>query len=149
MGLRWRSSAATGAGCWPPAGATPKQPIMGCSGGAKSSTPVVGGALVAAVDAENRVVISTREGAMKTLNLRRDPHATLCSFTDRFFGAWCTVEGTVEILSLPEALEPLVDYYRLTSGEHPDWEDYRLAMHREHRVLVRMTVERSGPTRTG
>ena len=64
-------------------------------------------------------------------------------------GVQRTVEGTVEILSLPEALEPLVDYYRLTSGEHPDWEDYRLAMHREHRVLVRMTVERSGPTRTG
>src|ERR1035437_10254541 len=82
--------------------------------------------VVAAVDAQNRVVISTREGAMKTLNLRRDPHATLCTFTDRFFGAWRTVEGTVEILSLPEALEPLVDYYRLTSGEHPDWEDYRL-----------------------
>ena len=105
--------------------------------------------VVAAVDAQNRVVISTREGAMKTFNLRRDPHATLCTFTDRFFGAWRTVEGTVEILSLPEALEPLVDYYRLVSGEHPDWEDYRLAMHREQRVLLRMTVERSGPTRTG
>ena len=86
---------------------------------------------------------------MKTLNLRRDPHATLCSFTDRFFGAWRTVEGTVEILSLPQAQEPLVDYYRLTTGEHPDREDNRHAMHREHRVLVRMTVERSGPTRTG
>ena len=105
--------------------------------------------VVAAVDAENRVVISTREGAMKTRNLRRDPHATFCSITDRFFGPWRSVEGTVEILSLPEALEPLVDYYRLVSGEHPDWEDYRLAMHREQRVLLRMTVERSGPTRTG
>ena len=105
--------------------------------------------VVAAIDAENRVVISTREGAMKTLNLRRDPHATLCSFTDRFFGARLSVEGAVEILSLPEALEPLVDYYQRTSGEHPDWEDYRLAMHRERRVSLRMTVRRSGPTRTG
>src|ERR1039458_9854095 len=105
--------------------------------------------VVAAVDAENRVVISTREGAMKTLNLRRAPHATLCSFTDRFFGAWRAVEGTVEILSLPEALEPLVDYYRLTSGEHPDWEDYRLAMHPEPRVPVRITGGRRGPTRSG
>ena len=86
---------------------------------------------------------------MKTLNLRRDPHATFCSFTDRFFGAWHAVEGTVEIISLPEALELLVDYYRLTSGEHPDWEDYRHAMRREQRVLLRMTVERSGPTRSG
>jgi PPOX class probable F420-dependent enzyme len=105
--------------------------------------------VVAAVDAENRVVISTREGAMKTLNLRRDPHATFCSFTDRFFGAWHAVEGTVEIISLPEALEPLVDYYQRTAGEHPDWEDYRHAMDREQRVLLRMTVERSGPTRSG
>jgi PPOX class probable F420-dependent enzyme len=105
--------------------------------------------VVAAVDAEDRVVISTREGAMKTLNLRRDPHATLCSFTDRFFGEWHTVEGTVEIVSLPEAMEPLVDYYQRTAGEHPDWEDYRHAMQRERRVLLRMTVQRSGPTRTG
>jgi len=105
--------------------------------------------VVAAVDAEDRVVISTREGAMKTLNLRRDPHATLCSFTDRFFGEWHTVEGTVEIVSLPEAMEPLVDYYQRTAGEHPDWEDYRHAMERERRVLLRMTVERSGPARSG
>jgi PPOX class probable F420-dependent enzyme len=105
--------------------------------------------VVAAVDAETRVVISTREGAMKTLNLRRDPHATLCSFTDRFFGAWRSVEGMVEIVSLPEALEPLVDYYRLTSGEHPDWDEYRRAMEQERRVVLRITVERSGPTRTG
>ena len=105
--------------------------------------------VVAAVDAEDRVVISTREGAMKTLNLRRDPRATLCSFSDPFFGEWHTVEGTVEIVGLPEAMEPLVDYYRRTGGEHPDWTDYRHAMEREHRVLLRMTVERSGPTRTG
>ena len=105
--------------------------------------------VVAAVDGENRVVISTREGAMKTLNLRRDPRGTLCSFTDRFFGEWHSVEGTVEIVSLPEAMEPLVDYYHRTAGEHPDWEDYRRAMEREHRVLLRITMQRSGPARTG
>ena len=105
--------------------------------------------VVATVDAEKRVVISTREGAMKTLNLRRDPRATLCSFTDRFFGEWHSVEGTVEIVSLPEAMELLVDYYQRTAGEHPDWKDYRHAMEREHRVLLRITVERSGPARSG
>ena len=105
--------------------------------------------VVAAVDAEKRVVISTREGAMKTLNLRRDPRGTLCSFTDRFFGEWHSVEGTVEIVSLPEAMELLVDYYQRTAGEHPDWEDYRRAMEREHRVLLRITMQRSGPARTG
>jgi PPOX class probable F420-dependent enzyme len=105
--------------------------------------------VVAAVDAEDRVVISTREGAMKTRNLRRDPHATLCSITDRFFGEWHNVEGPVEIVSLPEAMEPLVDCYRQIAGEHPDWNSFRRAMKRERRVLLRMTVERSGPTRIG
>lgn len=105
--------------------------------------------VVAAVDAQDRVVISTREGAMKTRNLRRDPHAWLCVMSDRFFGEWHGVEGTVEVLSLPEAMEPLVDYYRGVTGEHPDWDEYRTAMEREHRVLLRLRVERSGPTRVG
>ena len=105
--------------------------------------------VVATVDAQDRVVISTREGAMKTRNLRRDPHAWLCVMSDRFFGEWHGVEGTVAVLSLPEAMEPLVDYYRRVAGEHPDWDDYRRAMEREHRVLLRLRVERSGPTRVG
>ncbi|HVC03096.1 MAG TPA: PPOX class F420-dependent oxidoreductase [Candidatus Acidoferrales bacterium] len=102
-----------------------------------------------AVDDESRVVISTRETAMKTRNLRRHPRAGVCAISDRFFGAWYSVEGDVEILSLPEALEPLVDYYRKVSGEHPDWQEYREAMVREQRVLVRITVDRSGPTHSG
>jgi PPOX class probable F420-dependent enzyme len=102
-----------------------------------------------AVDEESRVVISTRETAMKTHNVRRHPRASVCALSDRFFGAWYSVEGDVEILSLPEALEPLVDYYRRVSGEHPDWNDYRDAMVREQRVLLRITVDRSGPTQSG
>jgi PPOX class probable F420-dependent enzyme len=105
--------------------------------------------VMAAVDAESRVVISTREGAMKTLNLRRNPRAALCALSQGFYGEWHTVEGNVEIVSLPEAMEPLVDYYRRVSGEHPDWQDYREAMARERRVLLRITVDRSGPTTQG
>jgi PPOX class probable F420-dependent enzyme len=105
--------------------------------------------VMATVDAASRVVISSRETAIKTANLRRHPHATLCCITERFFGEWHTVDGPVEIVSLPEAMEPLVDYYRRSSGEHPDWADYRAAMERDRRVLLRMTVERSGPTRQG
>jgi PPOX class probable F420-dependent enzyme len=105
--------------------------------------------VLATVDAASRVVISSRETAIKTANLRRTPHATLCCITERFFGEWHTVDGPVEIVSLPEAMEPLVDYYRRSSGEHPDWADYRAAMERDGRVLLRMTVERSGPTREG
>src|ERR1035437_10452610 len=93
-----------------------------------------------AVDAGNRVVISTRDGAIKTRNLRRNPRAAICVLSERFFGAWHTLEGNVEILTLPEAMQPLLDYYRSVSGEHPDWQEYREAVAREHRVLPRLPV---------
>ena len=105
--------------------------------------------VLAAVDAEDRVVISTREGAIKTLNVRRNPRAGFCVLSAGFFGEWHTVEGSAEIVSLPDAMEPLVDYYRRVSGEHPDWQEYRDAMERERRVLLRITVDRSGPTTQG
>jgi PPOX class probable F420-dependent enzyme len=102
-----------------------------------------------AVDGTGRVVVSTQETAVKVHNLRRDPRASLCVMNDNFFGEWHYVEGTVEIVALPEAMEPLVDYYRAVSGEHPDWDDYRAAMQRDHRVLLRLNVERSGPRQEG
>jgi PPOX class probable F420-dependent enzyme len=105
--------------------------------------------VIATVDAAGRVVISTRDGAMKTRNLRRNPRAALCAFGERFFGEWHSVEGDIEIIGLPEAMEPLVDYYRRVSGEHPDWQEYREAMTSERRVLLRMAVDRSGPTTQG
>ncbi len=105
--------------------------------------------VAATVDADERVVVSTRETAMKAHNLRRDPRASLCVMNERFFGEWHAVEGTVEIVGLPEAMEPLMDYYRRTVGEHPDWDDYRAAMQRERRVLLRLTVQRSGHRQEG
>jgi PPOX class probable F420-dependent enzyme len=105
--------------------------------------------VLAAVDAEGRVVISTRDGAMKTRNVRRTPRAGLCVLSQHFFGEWHALEGDVEVVSLPEAMEPLVDYYRRVSGEHPDWQEYRDAMAAEGRVLLRITVDRSGPTTQG
>jgi PPOX class probable F420-dependent enzyme len=101
--------------------------------------------VLAAVDDRDRVVISTRTGAIKVRNLRRDPRASLCLMSNGFFGEWHSVEGVVEILELPQAMEPLVDYYRRVAGEHPDWREYRSAMESEGRVLLRLTVERSGP----
>jgi PPOX class probable F420-dependent enzyme len=101
------------------------------------------------MDADGRVLISTRETAVKTRNLRRDPFASLCAFTDRFFGEWVQAEGTAEVISLPEAMELLVDYYRTVAGEHPDWNDYRAAMVRDRRVIVRVTLSRAGPTVSG
>jgi len=101
------------------------------------------------VDAEGFVVVSTRETAYKTKNLRRDPRVSFCVFDDAFYGEWVQVEGTATVVPLPDALDGLVDYYRMVAGEHPDWDDYRGAMVRERRVLVRIALERAGPTRSG
>jgi PPOX class probable F420-dependent enzyme len=97
------------------------------------------------VDDEGKVVILTREGAYKTGNLRRDPAVVLCVLSDDFFGRWIQIEGTAQLVSLPEAMEGLVDYYRRISGEHPDWDEYRRAMQRDRRVLVRVSVDAAGP----
>jgi PPOX class probable F420-dependent enzyme len=103
----------------------------------------------ATVGAGGRVVISSRETAYKVRNLRARPFASYSGFTDGFFGPWVQVEGPVEIISLPDAMEPLVDYYRSISGEHPDWDDYRAAMVRDQRVIIAITVERAGPNVSG
>jgi len=101
------------------------------------------------VDDEGRVLISTRETALKTKNLRRRPRASLCVFTDGFFGEWVQVDGDAEIISLPDAMDLLIDYYRRISGEHPDWDDYRAAMVRDQRVIVRVSITRAGPDVSG
>jgi PPOX class probable F420-dependent enzyme len=100
------------------------------------------------VDGDGMVVVSTRETAIKTKNVRRDPRVSLCVLSDGF-GDWIQVDGAATVVSLPEAMEPLVEYYRTTAGEHPDWDDYRAAMERERRVLLRIELGRAGPDRAG
>ncbi|MET8144698.1 PPOX class F420-dependent oxidoreductase [Sphaerisporangium sp. NPDC005288] len=97
------------------------------------------------VDADGYAVVSTRETAAKTRNLRRDPKVALCVMNDGFYGDWIQIEGTAEVVSLPEAMEHLVGYYRTVAGEHPDWDDYRAAMTRDRRVIVRIDLTRAGP----
>ena len=101
------------------------------------------------VDAAGRAIVSSRDTAYKTRNLRRDPHASLCVFDDDFFGPWVQVDGTAEVVALPDAMELLVDYYRRVAGEHPNWADYRRAMERELRVLLRISIDSAGPDRKG
>ena len=105
--------------------------------------------VLAVVDEGGRVLVSSRETAMKVKNLQRDARAALCAFTDRFFGDWVVVRGTAEVVQLPEAMELLVEYYRRAVGEHPDWEDYRAAMERERRVVIRIHVDDAGPDVAG
>ena len=101
------------------------------------------------VDDDGHAVISTRQTAYKVRNVRRDPHVWLCVLPDGFYGKWVQIEGTAEVVELPEAMEPLVDYYRRISGEHPDWDDYRAAMERERRVVLRITIVKAGPDVSG
>jgi PPOX class probable F420-dependent enzyme len=103
-----------------------------------------------AVDGTGAVVVSSRETAVKTKNVRRDPRAWLCVFPDSFYGGpFVQVEGDVTVVSLPEAMDGLVEYYRAVGGEHPDWDDYRAAMEREQRVLLRLELTRAGPNISG
>jgi PPOX class probable F420-dependent enzyme len=101
------------------------------------------------VDEQGRVVVSTYPQRAKAANARRDARVSLCVLSDEFDGPWVQVDGQAEVLDLPDALEPLVDYYRAISGEHPDWDDYRAAMRRQGKALLRVTIERWGPVATG
>lgn len=105
--------------------------------------------VLAAVDEDGRVMVSTRETAMKTKNLRRDPRVSMCLLRNLFFGGWGQVEGEAEVVSLPEAMDLLVDYYRRASGEHDDWDAYRADMEKQRRVIVRFAIDRAGPTVEG
>jgi len=105
--------------------------------------------VLAALDDQGRVVVSTRESAVKVRNLRRTPRAWLCVLPDDFFGRWIQVGGRVRIVQLPEAMEGLVDHYRRISGEHPNWDEYRAAMQRERRVLLQIELTSAGPDQAG
>jgi PPOX class probable F420-dependent enzyme len=109
-------------------------------------SPVAGG-----VDGAGRIVVSTYPDRAKTANLRRDPRASVLVLSDEWADPWVQVDGTADVLDMPsqEAEEGLVDYYRCISGEHPDWDEYREAMRRQGKSLVRVTPERWGPVATG
>ncbi|HYN96560.1 MAG TPA: PPOX class F420-dependent oxidoreductase [Pilimelia sp.] len=112
--------------------------------GRPQASPVTSG-----VDAEGRVVISTYPERAKVHNLRRDPRVSIVTLSDDWNGPWVQVDGSAEVLDLPAALEPLVDYFRCISGEHPDWDEYRAAMVAQGKSLIRVTIESWGPIATG
>lgn len=101
------------------------------------------------VDPQGRVVVSTYPERAKIYNLRRDPACSMMSQGADFGDAWVQVDGTAEVIDVPDSVEPLVDYFRSISGEHPDWEEYRQAMLDQGKSLIRLTIERWGPIATG
>lgn len=109
-------------------------------------SPVAGG-----VDGEGRIVVSTYPDRAKARNLRRNPAASVLVLSDDWDDAWVQVDGTAEVLDMPtpEAEDGLVDYFRCIAGEHPDWAEYRQAMRRQGKSLIRVTVDSWGPVATG
>ncbi|MCE7004951.1 PPOX class F420-dependent oxidoreductase [Kibdelosporangium philippinense] len=101
------------------------------------------------IDSEGRVVISTYPRRAKAVNARRDPRVSLCTLSDDWDGPYVQLDGQAEVLDMPDALEPLVEYFRCISGEHPDWDEYRDAMRKQDKSLIRVTIERWGPISTG
>jgi PPOX class probable F420-dependent enzyme len=101
------------------------------------------------VDADGRIVVSTYPQRAKVRNLRKDSRASMCVLSDEWNDAWVQVDGTAEVLDLPDSIEPLVDYFRSISGEHPNWDEYREAMRRQGKSLIRITIERWSPLATG
>jgi PPOX class probable F420-dependent enzyme len=114
------------------------------SDGRPQSSPVSCG-----VDAEGRLVISTYPERVKARNVRRDAKVSVCMLSDDWNGPYVHVDGTAEVLDQPESLGPLVEYFRSLSGEHPDWDEYREAMQRQGKSLIRVTINRWGPIATG
>jgi PPOX class probable F420-dependent enzyme len=101
------------------------------------------------VDSAGRIVISTYPERAKANNARRDADVSICVLSDEFNGPWVQVDGRAEVLDLPESLEPLVEYFRCISGEHPDWDEYRAAMRKQGKSLIRIDIQRWGPIATG
>ncbi|GAA0666202.1 TIGR03618 family F420-dependent PPOX class oxidoreductase [Streptomyces thermocarboxydovorans] len=114
------------------------------SDGSPQASPVTCG-----VDDAGRLVVSTYPERAKTRNARRDPAVSLVVLSDEWNGPWVQVDGEAEVLDVPESVEPLVEYYRNISGEHPDWDEYRKAMVEQGKSLIRVTPRRWGPVATG
>ncbi|MEV0592854.1 PPOX class F420-dependent oxidoreductase [Nonomuraea cavernae] len=101
------------------------------------------------VDDHGRIVVSTYPTRAKTRNARRDERASICVLSDDWDGPYVQVDGRAEVLDMPDALDALVDYYRSIAGEHPDWDEYRAAMRRQDKSLIRIHIDRWGPIATG
>lgn len=101
------------------------------------------------LDVEGRAVISSYPERAKVVNIRRNPAVALMVMSDDFGGEWVHLDGTAEVIDIPDAVEPLVDYFRVISGEHPDWDEYRAAMVTQGKCLIRMTIDSWGPISKG
>jgi len=101
------------------------------------------------LDDTGRVLVSSYPERAKVHNLRRDPRSSVIVMSDEFNGEWVQVDGSAEVIDLPDALDGLCDYFRVISGEHSDWDEYRDAMTAQGKCLIRLTLDRWGPIAKG
>ena len=94
--------------------------------------------------ADDVIRISVTDGRAKTANLRRDPRASVHVTSDDFW-SYVVAEGEAELT--PVATDPgdatvdeLVELFRTVQGEHDDWDEYRAAMVRDRRLVIRIPV---------
>ncbi|WP_028642928.1 PPOX class F420-dependent oxidoreductase [Nocardioides sp. URHA0020] len=100
--------------------------------------------VLAAVGDDGLVRVSTTADRAKYVNLRRTPWAAI-HVNGGSFWSYAVLEGDVTtsaVVAEPhdEAAEELVELYRALAGEHEDWEDYRAALVRDQRVVVRVAA---------
>ncbi|MEU6677220.1 PPOX class F420-dependent oxidoreductase [Streptomyces sp. NPDC059900] len=116
--------------------------------GRSDGTPQ-GSPLTCGVDDSGRIVVSTYPERAKTRNAKRNPRVSIIVLSDEWNGPWVQIDGTAEVIDSPDSVEPLVEYFRNISGEHPDWDEYREAMVKQGKSIIRITPERWGPVATG
>ncbi|WP_432158448.1 MULTISPECIES: PPOX class F420-dependent oxidoreductase [unclassified Streptomyces] len=91
--------------------------------------------------------VATTADRAKARNARRDPRVCFHVTTEDMF-AYGVFEGTASVSEVAadpydEVVDELVEMYRATQGEHPDWDEFRRTKVKDQRLVLRMSVERS------
>jgi hypothetical protein len=100
-------------------------------------------------DSDGRIAVPAYPEHAQPRNARRDPKAGTLISSENFGGPWVQVDEDAEVMDMPEAADALVDYYRAIAGEHPVPDEYRRAMIRPDKSLLRITPTSWGPVAIG
>lgn len=95
------------------------------------------------------LAIATYPERSKAVNARRNSLVSVAVMGPEFNGAWVQLDGTAEVIDMPEAGDVFVDYYRCISGEHPDWDEYRQAMADQGKCMIVIEPTRWSPVSKG
>lgn len=98
------------------------------------------------IDADGKVIITSRDSTYKVKNIRRNPQISLLVFGEQFNGSkYIQIEGKAEIIEHPRAMDIVLDWHRQIRGEPADWEEVRKKTLAEGRIAMRVTIEKVGP----